>query len=127
VSKPTLANARAVPPLPAEECKNLIYSVLSESQRARFEDAMELDCSLGIDGVARFRVNVFQQKNGVAGVFRTISSSIPTPTEIGLMPAMANLIDLPRVFGSVDVHTSQHIHVRIGYEVVTGDVDLPAL
>lgn len=82
--------------LPAEACKDLIYSVLSESQRARFEEDMELDCSLGIDGVARFRVNVFLQKNGVAAVFRTISSHIPTPTEIGLMPAMANLIDLPR-------------------------------
>jgi len=41
-------------------------------------------------------VNVFMQKNGVAAVMRTISSKIPTPNEIGLMPAMANLVDLPR-------------------------------
>jgi twitching motility protein PilT len=74
----------------------MIYSVLLESDRARFEDRWELDCSLFLSGVSRFRVNVFLQKNGVAAVFRTISNKIPTPEEIGLMPAMVNLIDIPR-------------------------------
>jgi twitching motility protein PilT len=82
--------------LKAEECKPLVYSVLFEEQRARFEESWELDCSVNLPGIARFRVNVFLQKNGVAAVFRTISAHIPTPAELGLMPAMANLVDLPR-------------------------------
>jgi twitching motility protein PilT len=83
-------------PLDADTCKKMIYSVLLEEQRARFEDKWELDCSLSLTGVARFRVNVFLQKNGVAAVLRTISAHIPTPEELGLMPAITSLIDLPR-------------------------------
>jgi len=83
-------------PISAEECKQLVYALLREEQRARFEEAWELDCSIEIPGLSRFRVNVFLQKNGVAAVLRAISARIPTPAEIGLMPAMANLIDLPR-------------------------------
>jgi twitching motility protein PilT len=82
--------------LDAETVKTLVYSTLYEDQRARFEDKWELDCSVEVSGLARFRVNVFLQKNGVAAVFRTISARIPTPQELGLMPAMTNLIDLPR-------------------------------
>jgi len=83
-------------PLKAEECRGMIYAILLEEQRAKFEEHWELDCSVEFPGVSRFRVNVFMQKNGVAAVLRTISSKIPTPQEIGLMPAMTNLIDLPR-------------------------------
>src|SRR6185503_5806038 len=83
-------------PLDAETCKKMIYSVLLEEQRARFEDKWELDCSLSLTGVARFRVNVFMQKNGVAAVLRAINAHIPTPEELGLMPAITSLIDLPR-------------------------------
>jgi twitching motility protein PilT len=82
--------------LGAEECERLIYSVLTEAQRARFEEAWELDGSVSIPGAARFRLNAFRQKNGAGAVFRAIPSKIPTPAEIGLMPAIANLIDLPR-------------------------------
>lgn len=80
----------------ADEAQAMIYSVLSESQRARFEERWELDGSIGVAGSGRFRLNVSRQKNGLAAVFRTISAKIPTPQEVGLMPAIANLIDLPR-------------------------------
>ncbi|MBI5208386.1 MAG: type IV pilus twitching motility protein PilT [Elusimicrobia bacterium] len=83
-------------PVTAEESKQMVYSVLYEEQRARFESCWELDCSIALAGISRFRVNVFLQKNGVSAVFRTIPSHIPTPAELGLMPAMANLVDLPR-------------------------------
>ncbi|MBI3551323.1 MAG: type IV pilus twitching motility protein PilT [Elusimicrobia bacterium] len=103
VGKPPMVRLQGViQPLPglaaisADECKSMIYSILYEDQRARFEAAWELDCSFTLPGISRFRVNVFMQKNGVAAVLRTISSKIPTPQEIGLMPAMANLVDLPR-------------------------------
>ena len=103
VNKPPMVRLQGkIVPLPglaalkADECKQMIYAVLMEEQRARFEERWELDCSVALAGVARFRLNVFMQKNGVAAVFRTISSAIPTPAELGLMPAMTNLIDLPR-------------------------------
>ena len=103
IGKPPMVRLNgAIQPIPgttklaADECKNLIYSILTEDQRARFEDRWELDCSIALSGVSRFRVNVFMQKLGVAAVLRTISSRIPTPDELGLMPAMRNLVDLPR-------------------------------
>ena len=83
-------------PISAEECRGMVYAVLLEEQRARFEENWELDCSIEVPGISRFRVNVFMQKNGVAAVLRTISAHIPTPAELGLMPAVCNLIDLPR-------------------------------
>jgi twitching motility protein PilT len=85
-----------LPAIAADECERMVYSVLTEAQRAKFEDNWELDGSVAIPGLSRFRLNVFRQKNGLAAVFRVISSKIPTPAEIGLMPSIANLIDLPR-------------------------------
>jgi len=103
VGKPPMVRRQGViEPLPghaeikAEECERMIYSVLTEAQRAKFEEHWELDGSVAIAGVSRFRLNVFRQKNGIAAVFRVISAKIPTPAEIGLMPSISNLIDLPR-------------------------------
>jgi len=103
IGKPPMMRVQGVivpvpglPELDAEAAKSMVYSVLYEDQRARFEDKWELDTSVEVAGVSRFRLNVFLQKNGVAAVFRTISARIPTPQELGLMPAMTNLIDLPR-------------------------------
>jgi twitching motility protein PilT len=103
VGKPPLARINGLmtpmqgaPALTAESCESLIYSVMSEAQRARFEEDWEFDGSVSIPGASRFRLNAFRQKNGAGAVFRTIPTKIPTPAEIGLMPAIANLIDLPR-------------------------------
>jgi twitching motility protein PilT len=102
VGKPPMARVQGfIQPLPgltplgAEELEKMLYSVLSESQRAKFEEKWELDGSFSI-GASRFRLNAFRQKNGAGAVFRSIPSKIPSPAEIGLMPAIANLIDLPR-------------------------------
>lgn len=84
------------PALSAEETKKMIFSVLFEGQRARFEEDWELDCSLSVTGVSRFRVNVYQQRKGVGAVFRVIPSKIPTPQEIGLMPSVLKLIEEAR-------------------------------
>ena len=54
----------------------MVYSVLTEAQRAKFEDAWELDGSVSLPGVARFRLNVSRQKNGIAAVFRVISKHV---------------------------------------------------
>ncbi len=56
--------------------KDLIYSIMKENQKARFEKDLECDFSFKIDNVARFRVNVFFQDRGIAAVFRTIPDKI---------------------------------------------------
>src|SRR4051794_2466062 len=44
-------------PVKADECQQMVYSVLTETQRARFEENLELDCSVALPGIARFRLN----------------------------------------------------------------------
>jgi twitching motility protein PilT len=82
--------------LSAEESKRLIYSILYEEQRAKFEDTWELDCSFAVTGLGRFRVNVLLQKNGVEAVMRVVSSKIPTPEQLRMPRSVMDLTDLPR-------------------------------
>lgn len=83
-------------PITAAESKRLIYSILGEEQRAKFEKDWELDCSISIPQVARFRVNVFNQRNGTEAVMRIIADRIPTPEELGFTPVITSLAYLPR-------------------------------
>ncbi|MBN1620966.1 MAG: type IV pilus twitching motility protein PilT [Endomicrobiales bacterium] len=83
------------PKLSAEDSKKLIYSILFEDQRSRFEQSWELDCSFSIPQLSRFRVNVFMQKNGVEAVLRVISSKIPSPDEIGMQQSILKFASLP--------------------------------
>jgi len=80
----------------ADESKRLIYSILYEEQRAKFEETWELDCSFAVTGLSRFRVNVFLQKNGVEAVMRVITSKIPTAEQLRLPKSITDLADLPR-------------------------------
>ncbi len=82
--------------LTAEEAKGMIYEILYDEQKQKFEEDLELDCSYQIPDFARFRVNVHMQRDGVAAVMRVIQSRVPTPEEITLEPAIAKLTDLPR-------------------------------
>ncbi|MBI5202691.1 MAG: Flp pilus assembly complex ATPase component TadA, partial [Elusimicrobia bacterium] len=91
-----IAEVPGFPVINAEESKRLIYSILYEEQRAKFEEHWELDCSFAISGFARFRVNVLLQRNGVEAVMRVISSYIPTPEQLGLPKAVTDFADLPR-------------------------------
>src|SRR5512136_1637304 len=79
-----------------DDTKSLIYSILTDDQKAKFEEEHELDFSIGITGVSRFRVNVFMQRGSVAGVFRTIGEHIPTFDELGLSDTVRDLARLPR-------------------------------
>ncbi|MBI3548894.1 MAG: type IV pilus twitching motility protein PilT [Elusimicrobia bacterium] len=83
-------------PINGDESKRLIYSILYEEQRAKFEENWELDCSFAISGFARFRVNVLLQKNGVEAVMRVISTKIPTPEQLRLSKSITDVADLPR-------------------------------
>src|SRR6266446_4200760 len=65
-----------MPPLQPAETKQLGYSVLTDAQKHRFEEALELDFSFGLKGLARFRGNVFNQRGATAAVFRLITFEI---------------------------------------------------
>ncbi len=84
------------PPLTPSETKQLAYSVLTDSQKKRFEETMELDFSFGIRGLARFRCNVFSQRGAVAAVYRLIPEKIRSFEDLGLPSVLATLADRPR-------------------------------
>jgi twitching motility protein PilT len=80
-----------------DQTKKLVYSVLDAEQIARFEQDMELDMSFGLQGVGRFRVNVFYQRGAVGSVLRTIPYEIYAFEQIGVPVAICKqLCDLPR-------------------------------
>jgi len=85
-----------LPPMVASETKQLVYSVLTDAQKKRFEEALELDFSFGIRGLARFRCNVFQQRGAVGAVYRLIPEKIRAFGELGLPAVLATLADRPR-------------------------------
>jgi twitching motility protein PilT len=70
--------------------------VLTDSQKKRFEETLELDFSFGIRGLARFRCNVFNQRGAVAAVYRVIPEQIKSFDELSLPPVLATLADRPR-------------------------------
>src|SRR4029078_11039812 len=85
-----------LPSLGPAETKSLAYSVLTDQQKKRFEEALELDFSFGIRGIARFRCNVFNQRGAVAAVYRVIPEQIKGFNELGLPPVLASLAERPR-------------------------------
>ena len=85
-----------VVPLTADDTKALVYSMLDDRQIFKFESDMELDFSFGIQGLARFRANIFNQRGAVAAVFRAIPFEIKTFTDLGLPPAVSELCKKPR-------------------------------
>ena len=78
------------------DTKQLVYSVLTDTQKKRFEESMELDFSFGIKGLARFRCHMFNQRGAVGAVYRLIPEKIRTFGELGLPSVLANLADRPR-------------------------------
>ena len=85
-----------LPVLTPADTKQLAYSVLTDSQKKRFEESMELDFSFGIKGLARFRCNVFMQRGAVGAVYRLIPEKVPVFADLGLPPVLATLADRPR-------------------------------
>jgi len=91
-----IAEIPGFPVINADESKRMIYSILYEEQRAKFEEHWELDCSFAVANFARFRVNVLLQRTGVEAVMRVISSKIPTPEQLRLSKTITDFADLPR-------------------------------
>lgn len=77
--------------LTPDETKEMVYSILTDSQKAEFEKELELDFSLSVSGVSRFRVNVHMQRGSVEAAFRTVTLKIPSLEELRLPPIVAEL------------------------------------
>jgi len=82
--------------LTIEDTRSLAVSYLNDRQQGEFESKRELDFSIGIEGLSRWRVNVFNQKETVGAVFRAIPYLIRTFEELGLPPVVADLCRKPR-------------------------------
>ncbi len=85
-----------VPVLDPKSTRELLYSILTEAQKHKFEEEQELDLSFGIKSVARFRANIFLQRGALAGVFRMIPYEILPLETLGLPTVVMKLTSLPR-------------------------------
>jgi twitching motility protein PilT len=91
-----LSPLEGMEPLTADETKELAYAFLTDDQRRIFEEKRELDHSIGLEGLSRFRVNIFNQKETVGGVYRVIPYELRTFEELGLPHVVADLCRKPR-------------------------------
>jgi twitching motility protein PilT len=85
-----------LPELQPSETKGLVYSVLTDTQKKRFEETLELDFSFGIRGLARFRCNLFNQRGAVGAVYRLIPEKIRSFGDLGLPSVLGSLAERPR-------------------------------
>ncbi len=85
-----------LPALGPVDTKQLAYSVLTDAQKHRFEENLELDFSFGIKNMARFRANLFNQRGAVAGAFRLIPFQIKSFEDLKLPPILGTLCEKPR-------------------------------
>jgi len=84
------------PPLTPTDTKSVCYSILTDSQKHKFEENNELDLSFGVKGLSRFRGNIFMQRGAVAGAFRAIPFGIRGLKELGVPEIVNELVKKPR-------------------------------
>src|SRR6202171_4028951 len=82
--------------LTSADTKQLAYSVLTDAQKHRFEENLELDFSFGVKGLSRFRANIFNQRGAVGAVFRAIPYEIKPFEQLGLPAVVQTMCDKPR-------------------------------
>jgi twitching motility protein PilT len=85
-----------LPQLTAADTKALAYSVMTDAQKHRFEEDLELDFSFGLKGLARFRANCFNQRGACGAVFRVIPYEIKSFQQLALPPIVSKLCEKPR-------------------------------
>jgi twitching motility protein PilT len=85
-----------MPQMTPPETKQICYSVLTDAQKHRFEENLELDFSFGLKGLARFRGNLFNQRGATGGVFRVIPFEIKSFQQLNLPSVIGKLCDRPR-------------------------------
>lgn len=84
------------PHLSPPDTKELCYSIMTDIQKHRFEENLELDFSFGIENVGRFRANVYMQRGAVSGAFRLLPYEIKSLKELGLPPIVSDIARKPR-------------------------------
>ena len=84
------------PVLNGSEIRRMVYAILTQKQREKFESELELDTSHSMPGAGRFRVNVFLQRDSVGAVMRAIPYEIVPLDKLGLPPSVSQLANLPR-------------------------------
>jgi twitching motility protein PilT len=85
-----------VPPMDHKQVHDLIYEIMNDKQRKDYEEFLETDFSFEVPGIARFRVNAFNQNRGAAGVFRTIPSKVLSMEDLGMGQIFKDLSMIPR-------------------------------
>jgi twitching motility protein PilT len=85
-----------VPALEHKVVHALVYDIMNDKQRKDFEEFLENDFSFEIPGLARFRVNAFNQARGASAVFRTIPSKVLTLDDLGCPQIFRDIVDVPR-------------------------------
>ena len=85
-----------LPPLDHKQVHALIYDIMNDKQRKDFEEFLETDFSFEVPGVARFRVNAFNQNRGSGAVFRTIPSKVLSMEDLGMGEIFRKISDVPR-------------------------------
>jgi len=84
-----------LPALTRADSKRLVYSLLNDRQKAQFERELELDISIEVQGLGRFRINVHTQRGSVEAAFRLVSNRIPSLQELGLPPIVPEFARKP--------------------------------
>lgn len=79
-----------------QDVQGLIFEILSEKQKKSFVEKWELDFAYVVEGLGRFRCNIFMQRKGLGAVFRTIPEKIKTAQELNLPAAITDLVDVDR-------------------------------
>ena len=85
-----------LPALDHKQVHALIYDIMNDKQRKDFEEFLETDFSFEVPGVARFRVNAFNQNRGAGAVFRTIPSKVLSMEDLGMGEIFKKISDVPR-------------------------------
>ncbi|HEX4732730.1 MAG TPA: type IV pilus twitching motility protein PilT [Solirubrobacterales bacterium] len=86
------------PVLNSQQTREVVYGILNDDQRKRFENDQQLDFAYAIPNVARFRVNCFFQRGAVSAAFRLIPQEIPPLDSLGVPPILRELTNKPRGF-----------------------------
>ncbi|MDP9182261.1 MAG: Flp pilus assembly complex ATPase component TadA, partial [Actinomycetota bacterium] len=84
--------------LTPQSLQKVLYAIMSQKQREKFEEELELDFAYSVPGRARFRVNVYRQRDAIGAAFRLIPYEIKALEDLGVPPSVANFAMLPRGF-----------------------------
>lgn len=88
-----LVPLKEVPPCSSDELSRMLYGIMNNIHKKKFEETHELDVSHGVKGLGRFRVNVFQQRGTIGAVIRVIPVNVKTASELGLPDVISKLAE----------------------------------